>query len=46
MFFSVVTIKYAETGGWKRLEVVDKLLSKDLQNKDHHGGHGGTCSDA
>ena len=46
MFFSVVTTKQAEIGGWKRLEVVDKLLSGDLQNKDHRGGHGGIYSDA
>ena len=32
-------------GGQKCLEVVDRLLSGDLQNR-HHGGHDGTCSDA
>ena len=33
-------------GSRKNIKVADWLLSWDLQNRDHRGGHGGTCSDA
>ena len=45
LIFIEATMEAGE--GVKRdFRVVDQLSNQDLQNKDHHREHSGTCSDA